>query len=192
MEDMKSLQIERVKMILNGRYFPSDFINGVVVPFIKRQKNQMLIISDCDGILTDARSVYSESGKMFKTYGAYDTEMLDVLNALDIKVEFYSSDKEGFRIHQARIQNHLKCSLVFGGAKERIQHIKDVKKTTNQKVLYIGDSLTDVTVGLEADSFYTVSNAPSFVKKHSKYASNLVGGYGAFADIILYILKHER
>lgn len=70
-----------------------------------------IVISDCDGVLTDSKSVYSKDGKFSKVYGAYDKEMMAFLrNNFGWKFIFVTDDKAGQEITFSRLM-HLKKSF---------------------------------------------------------------------------------
>lgn len=52
------------------------------------------------------------------------------------------------------------------------------------KVLFVGDSLSDIEALNISTWAATTANAPSIVKKYCDYVSDLHGGNGGFADIL--------
>lgn len=152
-----------------------------------------VVVADCDGILTDSKSLYTEDGKFAKTYGAYDKEMMELMLDLNWKFVFVTTDKAGSKITTARI-DHLRkidpenISLQVLGPHDRAELVK-VMIQTGSKVLFVGDSLSDIEALNVATWAATTSNAPEEVKKYCDYASGLAGGNGGFADILLAVHK---
>lgn len=149
-----------------------------------------IVISDCDGILTSGKSLYSESGKVYKEYGAYDKEAMVFLTKLNWEFHFVTGDKLGQSITFKRIDDMIgnklknKISYSFKNADDRLKLIVEYKKNYNI-VCFCGDSISDIPSLCKADFAGTTNNAPKLVKHYCNYVSDLDGGSGGFADIIL-------
>lgn len=157
--------------------------------------HSIAVISDMDGVLTDSTSSYSKDGKALKDYGAYDTEMMLILSALGCQFYFYTSDKSGCDIHRARWEQ---CLKQFGeietpdNAKTdwyaRLAKALELKREQGKKVLYVGDSISDLNLLSSVDWLYTTDNAPDVVKHYAAFTSKHAGGYGGFADCLEHLL----
>ena len=153
-----------------------------------------VIVSDCDGILTDSKSLYTKDGKFGKVYGAYDKEMMELMIDLGWKFIFVTSDKAGASITNSRLVHLEKIDptkIVHQvlGARERARLVEKMV-FDGCKVLFVGDSLSDIESLNIATWAATTMNAPDIVKKYCDYVSELYGGSGGFADI-LYAIHEE-
>lgn len=153
-------------------------------------KRDVVVISDCDGVLTDSKSVYNKNGKVFKTYGAYDKEAMKYLEEkFGWSFNFVTVDTkgDGFKITSKRISDlgHFVSEV---NAKERVEHIKQFKES-GKTVIYIGDSISDIPALSEADYSGCPKNAPWQISAYVDYISEFDGGNGAFADIILELAQ---
>ncbi len=153
-----------------------------------------VVVSDCDGILTDSKSLYTKDGKFAKTYGAYDKEMMELMLDLGWKFIFVTTDKAGAAITDSRLTHLEKIDPVkiihqVLGARERARLVEKMV-ADGCKVLFVGDSLSDIESLNVATWAATTANAPDIVKKYCDYASELHGGSGGFADI-LYAMHEE-
>ena len=150
---------------------------------------KIIIISDCDGILTNGTSIYTSDGKVAKIYGSYDTEAIKLAVDDGIKILFVSNDSNGWNITKKRLDEYKNrgwCDYQIASPQERkelVQHYKQL----GYFVVFIGDSISDIHAGLESDFFCTTSNGFDDVKKLCHYISNREGGNGGFADIIYTI-----
>lgn len=155
------------------------------------KSNKKIVVSDCDGILTDSKSLYTSAGKFAKTYGAYDKEAMEIMLDLNWKFIFVTTDKAGASITDSRL-SHLekicpeKISHQVLGAHERALLVSKLMDDGN-KVLFVGDSLSDIETLNIATWAATTDNAPDYVKRYCDYVSELAGGNGGFADILLAI-----
>lgn len=153
--------------------------------------SKKVVVSDCDGILTDSKSIYTCDGKFGKIYGAYDKEMMELMLDLGWRFIFVTTDKAGAGITESRL-THLekldqkKISHQVLGAHERAELVKKLMDDGN-KVLFVGDSLSDIETLNISTWAATTSNAPDIVKDYCDYVSELDGGNGGFADILFAV-----
>lgn len=164
----------------------SNLDNYLLSKVDDKYKNlKKVVVADCDGIISTNESFYSKDGKVMKSYGCYDKEMIRILEKFGWQFSFVTADKTGYEITQSRIDD-LGCILYVSDANERVNLIKHLKGS-NDIVVFLGDSLTDIPALIEADYAGTTSNAPQPVKAFCNYISHLPGGYGGFADIMYNI-----
>ena len=152
-------------------------------------KKKKIAIIDCDGVISSGESFYTSEGKLLKSYGCYDKEMMKMLSSIGWEFEFVSDDKKGFSITNKRIDD-LGYNLFNFSEEERLKLVKDYKnKIGYDIVVFIGDSLSDIPSLIEADYSGTCNNAPAIVKRFCDYSSFKNGGNGALAEILLNIHK---
>lgn len=178
-----------------------------------RVKSNVLVICDCDGVLTDGKSYYTENGKMFKAYGAYDMEIIKWFTSVkNWKFLFVTADMLGYEITVKRLKNmamsaqsNLANVLVSGNIQPalsafmqgpnrlaisaandhgRAEIVKTAKSFIHTPIIALGDSLSDLWMFELADACAIPANAPSIMAKYVDYVSHKCGGDGAFADII--------
>ena len=65
-----------------------------------------IIISDCDGILTDGTSIYTSDGKIGKVYGSYDKEAIKEAHDNGWEFLFVSNDSNGWPITKKRLTEY--------------------------------------------------------------------------------------
>ena len=150
-----------------------------------------IIISDCDGILTNGNSIYTSDGKTAKIYGSYDTEALEFAKDNNWEILFVSSDKNGWPITKRRLDEYKNkglCNYKVASAKERKDLVLKYKNE-HYYIVFIGDSISDIDAGLNANIFCTTNNGFDNVKEHCQYISNRDGGNGGFAEIVYYVNK---
>ena len=175
-----------------------NYVNYTSAKCLKYCEAKKIVVADCDGILTDGKSSYTSSGKTSKVYGAYDKEAIDLLSKLGWEFVFVTSDKAGACITESRLKHLEKHN---GSIKHEVadpsERFKMVETLIDNgyKVLFIGDSLSDIRTLNIATWAATTANAPDIVKAFCEYVSALSGGNGGFADILLAFddkLSHEE
>lgn len=150
-----------------------------------------IVVADCDGIITDGKSICTKTGKFAKNYGAYDKEAIEFMVHLGWKFIFVSSDKAGLEITLNRLE-HLekidqeKISYEYADSNARCAIVSKLLESDN-KVLFVGDSLSDIESLNIATWAATTKNAPNVVKEYCDYIAENEGGNGGFAEILFAI-----
>jgi len=150
---------------------------------IKSTENdrKKIIISDVDGILTTGVLGYTKDGKAMKFFGGHDKEAINIcVNLLGWDLKFVSDDRVGWDITESRLShikkmNPDKISYEIADASSRANLVKEFKDK-GYKVIFIGDSLSDIEALNLADIAATTNNAESLVKLFVDYVSPRNGG----------------
>lgn len=148
-----------------------------------------IIISDCDGILTDGNSIYTSEGKIAKIYGAYDSEAIEYAYNEGWEIKFVTNDKTGSIITERRVSQYVDkgyATFTIASASERFDIVK-AYKDNGYYVVFVGDSVSDIKTGEISDLFATTNNALDIVKSKANYVSKRNGGDGGFAEIVYYV-----
>ena len=146
-----------------------------------------VIVADCDGIISTNESFYDKTGKIMKSYGCYDKEMIKLMRKIGWEIIFVTADRVGYPITKARVDD-LDCTLVVADGEKRVDLVRRLKNG-NDIVVFVGDSISDIPALAEANWSGTTVMAPKEVQEFCDYISEKNGGYGGFADIIWNIHK---
>lgn len=150
---------------------------------------KIIVISDCDGCLTDGNFIYTADGKVAKIYGAHDSDGVKLLKKNGIDVIFISADKRGFPITNARITD-MKCELFHVSEEERVEWVQNyIKNNGYEKSIFFGDGINDVPVSKVVDIFCGPQNSVKEVWGAANYITSRNGGQGAFLEFAQYIVK---
>ena len=149
-------------------------------------KENLAFVLDFDGIFTDGKMYYSKDGKVMKAVGCDDWELIKGLSEY-IPVTIITADERGFPITRKRIEEemHMELYLVREKAKGRWEWIKN--KYPTQKIIFMGDSLSDYYSLKSADLGITVMDALDVVKGNADVVIPRRGGDRAVAEAVLYI-----
>lgn len=172
--------VMRKKLEPGLSYF--DLIKSSNEEYLNKKK---MVISDCDGVLTDGTSLYDQDKKSLKVYGAYDSEMIKFLKTQGWEFMFVSKDLLGFDITSKRISD-LNCHIVEADEVLRDELVKN-HVNAGYTVLFVGDSLTDIRSMSDATYAACTKNAPEIVYEYTDYTSKNKGGHGGFGEILLWI-----
>jgi 3-deoxy-D-manno-octulosonate 8-phosphate phosphatase (KDO 8-P phosphatase) len=142
-------------------------------------------VLDVDGVLSNGQFLYSEEGKIYKTFGPHDSDGLKMINAL-LDIRFISADKRGFEISKKRVTD-MGFEIDLVSASDRYSYIQD--KYNLKAVIYMGDGYFDVSI-LE-DCFFGI--APAGSRKEAITAADFVtesiAGNGAIMDACIEIKR---
>ena len=150
-----------------------------------------IIISDCDGILTDGNMTYDENRKRFKTYGCHDTELFNIAKDLGWEFLFVTDDKTGFNITDTRISNSFMLHATNADSKEREEMVRKCRDA-GYIVVFIGDSPSDLNAASKANICATTDNCFEYIKPFFHYVSKYQGGHGGFADILYQLMLMDK
>ena len=163
-------------------------------------RGKTIWIIDCDGVMTDGKSYYTEDGKVMKAYGAYDKEALEfVCYRMQDVVYMCTEDNAGRNITLSRMRhlgNSLGKNFNYSGCESttsynRLELAKMFKeKFPDKNIVFVGDSLSDIPCMSVCDYAYCPANAPHHVWEYCNWVPDLYGGNGALSEIIFYHYKN--
>jgi len=149
-----------------------------------------LLITDCDGVLTDGGVYYSERGEEMKKFNLRDGMGVERLrNLCGIDTGIMTGENSAI---VARRAEKLKMSHLYLGIKDKKIRLKEILDRHNMRadeIAYIGDDMNDYevigAVGLSASP----SDGQSLIKARVDYICTLPGGAGAFREFAELIIK---
>jgi 3-deoxy-D-manno-octulosonate 8-phosphate phosphatase (KDO 8-P phosphatase) len=157
----------------------------------KKAKKIKLLIMDVDGVLTDGRIVYANSGDELKFFDVTDGMGLALFSRVGLKSAILTAKKSKIvskrakDIHIDRVyQNAFKKSEVFN------KILADFKVSPGE-VCFIGDDVIDIPVLRRVGLAVCVPNAVPEVKNEAHYITKKKGGRGAVREVIDMILKNQ-
>ena len=148
-----------------------------------------MVLTDCDGCLTDAGMYYAEDGEEVKKFSTRDGMGFAMLREQGIATGIITGENVKL---VARRAEKLKLDILEMGCKEKlavIRRICEERKIRLENVAYIGDDLNDI----EALSMVGLSCCPSDamerVKVEAAYIAKAKGGEGVLREVAELVLK---
>tara|TARA_B110000971_G_scaffold217254_1_gene253775 strand:- start:159 stop:1304 length:1146 start_codon:yes stop_codon:yes gene_type:complete len=149
-----------------------------------------LLLSDVDGVLTDAGMYYTENGDEFKKFCTYDGMGFQLLQKSGIKVGILTTEDRNLNRRRAK---KLGLDFDFHGAKDKLKIVKDLcikEKITLNEVAYIGDDVNCFSllshVGIAAcpnNAVDKIRAIPNIIRLNKN------GGDGVVREFVELILK---
>ncbi len=144
---------------------------------------------DVDGILTDGRLYYTDSGEEFKAFHVQDGQGIKMLRDSGVAVAIITSRTSRVVANRAR---DLGIELLYQGVANKLDAMQDLLKRLNidiQHASYMGDDVIDLPVLRRCGLAVSVPEAPALVRKHAQYVTRAAGGRGAareFAEFVMH------
>jgi YrbI family 3-deoxy-D-manno-octulosonate 8-phosphate phosphatase len=156
-----------------------------------KQKAQKikLLITDCDGVLTDGGVYYSDKGEELKKFNLRDGMGVERLrNLCDIDTGIMTGENSAI---VARRAEKLKITHLYLGIKDKKKCLHEILGThaiQSDEIAYIGDDMNDYEVIGEVGLSASPSDAASLIKERVDYICSLPGGAGAFREFAEWII----
>jgi len=152
-------------------------------------KNAKMLLTDCDGCLTDGGMYYTEKGDELKKFSAYDGMGIKLLRESGILVGIVTGEDRELNRRRAK---KLKINICESGCNDKGRVVTRICKEHQidlSEVVYVGDDIND----LSAIEIVGVSVCPPNARPEVKAACDICletkGGDGAIREIADLIVK---
>jgi 3-deoxy-D-manno-octulosonate 8-phosphate phosphatase (KDO 8-P phosphatase) len=148
-----------------------------------------LLVLDVDGVLTDGRITYTDSGEQIKSFLSRDGLGLRLLMNNGIQVGIITGRTSGALTHRCK---NLGIDLVFDGIRDKAQAMDQMAQQTGidlSRMAFMGDDLIDLPAMARAGVAVAVADAADEVKCRADIVTGAKGGQGAVREICEAILK---
>jgi len=155
-------------------------------------KGIKLLLTDCDGVLTDGGMYYSESGEESKRFSTLDGMAVALLHNAGIKFGIMTG--ENVRLVRRRAEK-MGADFCLLGVQDKLEAL--LKLCTEQgvaleEVAYIGDDVNDLDVLKLVGFPCCVPGGLLQVRQAARYITQCPGGQGAVREVAELILSAQR
>lgn len=151
-----------------------------------------IVLTDCDGVLTDGGMYYYNNGVEGKKFNTRDGMAMQILMANGIKTGIITG--ENTKIVENRA-NKLKIDYLYMGVKNKYQILLEIcekENITPNNTAYIGDDINDLEILKNVGFSACPNDAMEEVKKICNFVSSKDGGKGVVRDVIeRYLSENE-
>jgi 3-deoxy-D-manno-octulosonate 8-phosphate phosphatase (KDO 8-P phosphatase) len=150
-----------------------------------------LVLFDVDGVLTDGRLFFSDSGDEGKSFHARDGLGINLLQQSGVAVGIITARQSRLVEHRAR---DLNIKHLYQGRKEKFPAYKELCDDLGlspSEVAFVGDDVVDLPIMLDVGLAVTVPEGHKLVKKHSHWTTPNQGGSGAARDVCELIMYSQ-
>lgn len=162
------------------------------VSLAERARRIRLVLTDVDGVLTDAGMYYSEAGDELKKFNTRDGKGFELLRLSGLRVGIVTSEQTALVERRAA---KLKVDLVRQGAVDKAPVFEQILAETGlepAEVAYMGDDLADLPVLARVGLAACPADAMPVVRERAHYVSSKSGGAGCFRDLAELVLQHRE
>lgn len=158
----------------------------------ERAKKIKILLTDCDGVLTDGGMYYSEHGDEIKKFNTKDGMAVAKLRENGIKFGIITGENINLVCRRAE---KLKADVCYIGARDKLAALNEVCKKFNfsyNEIAYIGDDLNDLEVLRRVGLPCSVANGSLQAKQLAMYTTHIKGGEGAVREVAEVILTSKN
>lgn len=156
---------------------------GREIPRIK------MLLTDCDGCLTDGGMYYSENGDELKKFNTSDGVALLMLKDMGIITGMVTGED---KVLNRRRAEKLKLDVYEGGCKNKLDYIHTLLEQYNielENIAFIGDEMNDFEVMSSVGLAFAPQNAVSEIKKISDFICEKSGGSGVVREVLSHLIN---
>ena len=151
-----------------------------------------LLLTDCDGVLTDTGVYYSESGELMKRFSIRDGMGVALLRKAGIETGIISGETSESLQRRAEKLHIAQLHLGISDKVQRVRYIADLSGLSLSQIGYIGDDVNDLELMVLLKEFSIVgapADAVLPVRRIAHYVCANDGGQGAFREFADWILE---
>lgn len=158
---------------------------------IRKAKQIQLLVTDVDGVLTDGRLYFGNSGEELKAFSILDGLGIKLLRDSGIDTAIITGRRSELVARRAR---ELNITRIYQGREDKRQALEEIcadLKLPLSAVAYVGDDLPDLAAIRAAGLGVAVANAHPFVAQHADWQTSSAGGSGAVRETCELIMKAQ-
>lgn len=149
-----------------------------------------LLITDCDGVLTDAGVYYGEQGEVLKKFNIRDGMGVERLrNLVGIETGIITGELSP---SVAKRAEKLKITQLYLGIKDKpavLRHILTSLELQPEQIAYIGDDANDLEIMDMVGFTASPADGLFFVRDKVDYVCQANGGRGCFREFAELIIS---
>jgi len=159
----------------------------------KRAKKIKLLLMDCDGVLTDGRLFYTESGEQMKVFHVRDGQGIVSWHKAGFQSGIITgrNAKKILELRATELGMHYIKARSRDKAKDFLDILQDAKVTA-EEVAYIGDDIGDICIMEKVGLPVAVADAATDIMSHIIYKTKAKGGFGAVREITDFLLSAKN
>ena len=158
---------------------------------LERAKNIKLLLLDVDGVLTDGKLYFSDSGNELKAFNVLDGHGIKTLQSIGVLVGIITARKSEL---VARRAVDLGIDVVVQGSEDKHAAADEIRSKQGlnwDQVAFMGDDYPDLGVMCRCGLALTVANAHRAVAARAHWQTKKNGGDGAVREACDMILQAQ-
>lgn len=157
----------------------------------ERARKVKMLLTDCDGVLTDGGMYYSESGEESKRFNTRDGMGIQLLHDAGMFFGIITGENSNAVRNRAKKLKAEECYVGISNKVEILNKICKKYKISYNEIAYIGDDLNDIGVMKLVGLPCSVSDGLEKVKAQCLFVTKNKGGHGAVREVIEFLLEQK-
>lgn len=156
---------------------------------IKKASGIKAIFFDTDGVLTDGKIIYDDTGREIKEFNVKDGYIISHLKKAGIIVGIITSRDSKIVSYRAA---ELKLDFCHQGIVDKLSvfdKLVEYHKLKKKQVAYIGDDINDLTTLAACGLSVCPADAMSYVKTKVDMITQATGGQGVLREVADMVLS---
>lgn len=161
----------------------------MAIDITAKAKKIKMFIFDIDGVLTDGKIVYTDSGQEIKFFDVKDGHGIKIMQRAGIEGAFITARNSKVVAIRAK---DLGIEYVYQGNLNKIDAFNDLVDKSGikpEEMAYIGDDIIDLPILTRVGLSFAVGDALDEVKDAVDVVTDKLGGNGAVREAVELILK---
>ncbi|MFT5691920.1 MAG: 3-deoxy-D-manno-octulosonate 8-phosphate phosphatase (KDO 8-P phosphatase) [Oceanicoccus sp.] len=158
---------------------------------LEKAKPVRLLVLDVDGVLTDGKLYFSNSGDELKAFNILDGQGIKMLQSSGVEVAIITGRQSNIVAKRA---NNLEIRHLVQGREDKLVALDELRTKLNidyQQIAYVGDDLPDLAAMRKVQLGITVANGHTFVAEHADWQTSSKGGEGAVREVCELIMRSQ-
>lgn len=158
---------------------------------IKTAKLIRLVIFDVDGVLTDGRLYFSDTGQEYKAFNVRDGLGMVMLQKTGVIIGIITAKESAIVANRMR---KLGIEHIFQGRLDKLAAFEELRNKLQldyNQVAYVGDDILDIPVMAKVGLAIAVADADKLVVKYSDWQIETNGGCGAAREVCEFIMQSQ-
>lgn len=158
----------------------------------EKAKKIKLLLTDCDGVLTDTGVYYSAKGEELKRFSIRDGMGVERLwNLAKVKTGIITGENVPSVAQRAAKLNISELHLGVKDKLKRLQIIMDRLGLKREHIAYIGDDYNDLEVMEQVGLTACPADGMESIKNIADFKCTKKGGHGAFREFAELIIQSK-
>lgn len=159
---------------------------------IEKAKRIRLVIFDVDGVLTDGKLIFDESGREYKVFNAKDGHGIKMLLESGVATAVISGrQSSAVSVRMAS----LGVKHVYQGRDDKRAAFDELCERLSiqpEQVAHVGDDLPDLPLFARAGLAIAVADAHFAVRQRADWCTSLAGGCGAAREVCDMVMTAQQ
>ena len=158
---------------------------------IQKARDIKLLVLDVDGVLTDGRLWYGNTGEELKAFHIQDGLGIKLLLRSGVDIAIITGRRSALVARRAK---ELGIRHVIQGREDKLVALETMRTELGielEQIAYVGDDLPDLSAIRAAGLGIAVANAVAVVAEHAAHKTVRCGGDGAVREVCELILHAQ-